>query len=149
MKSDDEVNNSTDIGELQDTLGVIIASYTYLFDPWARVEEVNHMITFELAILKGLGKLNTISDVRVNGKFVTYRLLFKFFRNRWQRAVEKYNPDIGGWKDALKDVAELRDGLMEIAVKEGLISLSSDMFTLQIPQMPGAQGQNGTSPQPK
>ena len=43
-KNEPRSGTATDIGELQDTLGVIIASYTYLFDPWARVEEVNRAV---------------------------------------------------------------------------------------------------------
>ena len=125
---------ATDIGELQDTLGVIIASYTYLFDPWARVEEVNHMITYEGAILQGLGKFDKLSPDGAN----TYRNLFIHFRKQWHKAVEAFEQDHGGWKDSLRIVSELRDMLLRIAVSEGLITLSSDMFTIQIPQMPGA-----------
>lgn len=128
---------ATDIGELQDTLGVIIASYTYLFDPWARVEEVNHMITYEGAILQGLGKFDNKSPDGSN----TYRRVFKVFRRRWEYAVEKFEQDHGGWKDSIKIISELRDDLLRIAVSEGLITLSSDMFTIQIPQMPGGGGQ--------
>jgi len=142
MANDPEgISSSTDIGELQDTLGVIIASYTYLFDPWARIEEVNHMITFEGAILQGLGKYN----VKARGTDLTYRQLFKMFRTRWQKAVDAYEQENGGWKDSLRIISELRDSLMRIAVQEGLITLSSDMFTIQIPQMPG--GQQGGQPQ--
>jgi|WetSurMetagenome_2_1015567.scaffolds.fasta_scaffold42035_6 hypothetical protein len=143
-RTEPKAGTATDIGELQDTLGVIIASYTYLFDPWARVEEVNHMITYEGAILQGLGKFNNIS---ADGK-TRYRDLFTFFRARWQVAVEQFEQDHGGWKDSIKIVSELRDSLLRIAVTEGLITLSSDMFTIQIPQMPapmppGPGGQQG------
>jgi hypothetical protein len=143
-RTEPKAGTATDIGELQDTLGVIIASYTYLFDPWARVEEVNHMITYEGAILQGLGKFNNIS---ADGK-TRYRDLFTYFRSRWQVAVEQFEQDHGGWKDSIKIVSELRDSLLRIAVTEGLITLSSDMFTIQIPQMPapmppGPGGQQG------
>ena len=145
-KDEPRSGTATDIGELQDTLGVIIASYTYLFDPWARVEEVNHMITYEGAILQGLGKFDNIS---ADGKN-TYRQLFLHFRKRWQTAVENYEQDHGGWKDSIKIVSELRDQLLRIAVNEGLITLSSDMFTIQIPQMPSAPtpGQAGAGNSP-
>jgi hypothetical protein len=138
-KAEPRSGTATDIGELQDTLGVIIASYTYLFDPWARVEEVNHMITYEGAILQGLGKFNQVS---MDGK-TTYRDLFTHFRSRWQKAVELFEQDHGGWKDSLKIISELRDNLLRIAVSEGLITLSSDMFTIQIPQMPSMPGGPG------
>jgi hypothetical protein len=146
-KSEPKAGTATDIGELQDTLGVIIASYTYLFDPWARVEEVNHMITYEGAILQGLGRFNKTSN---DGK-TTYRDLFTHFRKKWQTAVELFEQDHGGWKDSIKIVSELRDQLLRIAVTEGLITLSSDMFTIQIPQMPapmppGPGGQGGAPP---
>jgi len=141
-KNEPRSGTATDIGELQDTLGVIIASYTYLFDPWARVEEVNHMITYEGAILQGLGKFNNVS---MDGR-TTYRELFAHFRTRWQKAVELFEQDHGGWKDSLKIISELRDNLLRIAVSEGLITLSSDMFTIQIPQMPGGQGAQGGAP---
>lgn len=141
-----KAGTATDIGELQDTLGVIIASYTYIFDPWARVEEVNHMITYEGAILQGLGKFDNMS---ADGKS-TYRQVFTHFRNKWKTAVEKFEQDHGGWKDSLQIVAELRDSLLRIAVNEGLITLSSDMFTIQIPQMPpsmpGQQTGSGGTP---
>jgi hypothetical protein len=140
-KGEPHAGTATDIGELQDTLGVIIASYTYLFDPWARVEEVNHMITYEGAILQGLGKFNRVSG---DGK-TTYRDLFSHFRKKWQTAVELFEQDHGGWKDSLKIISELRDHLLRIAVTEGLITLSSDMFTIQIPQMP-AMPQSGQAP---
>lgn len=140
-KGEPHSGTATDIGELQDTLGVIIASYTYLFDPWARVEEVNHMITYEGAILQGLGRFNKLSG---DGK-TTYRELFAYFRKRWQVAVEKFEQDHGGWKDSLKIISELRDNLLRIAVSEGLITLSSDMFTIQIPQMP-SMPQGGQAP---
>lgn len=141
-KNEPRSGTATDIGELQDTLGVIIASYTYLFDPWARVEEVNHMITYEGAILQGLGKFNNVS---MDGR-TTYRDLFTHFRTRWQKAVELFEQDHGGWKDSLKIISELRDNLLRIAVSEGLITLSSDMFTIQIPQMPGGQNAQGGAP---
>jgi hypothetical protein len=141
-RSEPKPGTATDIGELQDTLGVIIASYTYLFDPWARVEEVNHMITYEGAILQGLGKFNNISG---DGK-TTYRELFKHFRKKWHIAVETFEQDHGGWKDSLRIVSELRDSLLRIAVTEGLITLSSDMFTIQIPQMPTQGGAPGGTP---
>jgi hypothetical protein len=146
-RSEPKAGTATDIGELQDTLGVIIASYTYLFDPWARVEEVNHMITYEGAILQGLGRFNKIS---ADGR-TTYRDLFTHFRTKWQTAVELFEQDHGGWKDSIKIVSELRDHLLRIAVTEGLITLSSDMFTIQIPQMPapmppGPGGQAGAPP---
>lgn len=146
-RNEPKAGTATDIGELQDTLGVIIASYMYLFDPWARVEEVNHMITYEGAILQGLGKFNNVS---ADGK-TRYRDLFTFFRARWQVAVEQFEQDHGGWKDSIKIVSELRDSLLRIAVTEGLITLSSDMFTIQIPQMPaqmppGPGGQGGAPP---
>jgi len=141
-KNEPRSGTATDIGELQDTLGVIIASYTYLFDPWARVEEVNHMITYEGAILQGLGKFNNVS---MDGR-TTYRELFAHFRTRWQKAVELFEQDHGGWKDSLKIISELRDNLLRIAVSEGLITLSSDMFTIQIPQMPGGQSAQGGAP---
>jgi hypothetical protein len=141
---------ATDIGELQDTLGVIIASYTYLFDPWARIEEVNHMITYEGSILQGLGKFDNMSADKKN----TYRQVFKVFRDRWLDAMERFEQDHGGWKDSLKIIAPLRDDLLRIAVTEGLITLSSDLFTIQIPTMPGSgaggvggQGQSGNSNQ--
>jgi hypothetical protein len=142
-RTEEKPGTATDIGELQDTLGVIIASYTYLFDPWARVEEVNHMITYEGAILQGLGKFNNMSPDGVN----TYRQLFTAFRVKWQKAVESYEQEHGGWKDSIKIVSELRDNLLRIAVNEGLITLSSDMFTIQIPQMPSQPqpGQGGPS----
>jgi hypothetical protein len=141
-KGEPKAGTATDIGELQDTLGVIIASYTYLFDPWARVEEVNHMITYEGAILQGLGRFNSISG---DGK-TTYRDLFFHFRKKWQVAVEGFEQDHGGWKDSIKIVSELRDHLLRIAVTEGLITLSSDMFTIQIPQMPTQGGAPGGAP---
>lgn len=143
-KTEPKAGTATDIGELQDTLGVIIASYTYLFDPWARVEEVNHMITYEGAILQGLGRFN---DMSPDGKN-TYRALFKHFRKEWTDAVELFEQDHGGWKDSLKIISKLRDNLLRIAVHEGLITLSSDMFTIQIPQMPqpGQPGQAGGAP---
>jgi hypothetical protein len=90
------------------------------------------MITFESAILQGQGKFNKMSPDGVN----TYRQLFTAFRAKWQDAVEKYDKENGRWKDSTKIVAELRDHLLRIAVNEGLITLSSDMFTLKIPQMP-------------
>lgn len=146
-KVDPRAGTATDIGELQDTLGVIIASYTYLFDPWARVEEVNHMITYEGAILQGLGKFN--KKISLDSKTeITYRELFAHFRKRWQKAVEMFEQDHGGWKDSLKIISELRDHLLRIAVNEGLITLSSDMFTIQIPQMPNSgQPAQGGVPQ--
>lgn len=140
--SEPKASGGCDIGELQDTLGVIIASYAYIFDPWARVEEVNHMITFESAILEGLGRYN----VKLDSNGTTYKHLFEGFRRKWKDAVEKYEMDHGGWKDSIKIVGELRDSLMRIAVKEGLITLSSDMFTIQIPVMPGQPGAPSTAP---
>jgi hypothetical protein len=142
-KGEPHAGTATDIGELQDTLGVIIASYTYLFDPWARVEEVNHMITYEGAILQGLGRFNNVS---ADGR-TTYRDLFTFFRSRWQDAVEAYEQEHGGWKDSLKIISGLRDHLLRIAVTEGLITLSSDMFTIQIPQMPQQPSGQAGAPQ--
>ena len=141
-KNPNEATSGTaiDIGELQDTLGVIIASYTYIFTPWARIEEVNHMITFEGAILEGLGKWRR----RPAGNPYTYKEIFASFRTRWSEAVEKFEEDHGGWKDSLKIIGPLRDDLLRIAVNEGLITLSSDMFTIQIPQMPSQPG--GTPP---
>jgi len=139
-KGEPKAGTATDIGELQDTLGVIIASYTYLFDPWARVEEVNHMITYEGAILQGLGKFDNMSPDGKN----TYRQVFSVFRLKWSNAVEQFEQDHGGWKDSLKVIAKLRDDLLRIAVTEGLITLSSDMFTIQIPQMPSAGGAPGS-----
>lgn len=143
--SEPKSGTATDIGELQDTLGVIIASYTYLFDPWARIEEVNHMITYEGSILQGLGRFDAKSPDGNN----TYRVIFKDFRKRWSNAVELFEQDHGWWKDSLKIVAVLRDDLLRIAVNEGLITLSSDMFTIQIPTMPGGGsggGQQGGAP---
>lgn len=141
-KPEAKSGTATDIGELQDTLGVIIASYTYLFDPWARVEEVNHMITYEGAILQGQGKFNNVSP----DQKTTYRDLFTHFRKQWQKAVECFEQDHGGWKDSIKIVSELRDHLLRIAVTEGLITLSSDMFTIQIPQMPTQPGAQAGAP---
>lgn len=48
----------------------------------------------------------------------------------WADALQKYNQITGDWKDAWIICSKVLDGLMRIAVKEELISLSRDMFNL-------------------
>lgn len=113
-------DKGSDLNELREVLGTILASYTYMLDSYARVEEVNLMISFEWAMLKKMGKA------------ADYRASFKKYRQRWKTAIDQYNTT-GGWKDAVQECADLKDSLLSIAVAENLITLSKDAFVIQLP----------------
>ena len=124
--------SNVDISELREALGTIIASYTYLYDPFSIIKETDIVIRYESAMLdaKGLWKS-------------TYKEVFLKFRARWAIALQKYNQITGDWKDAWIICSRLLDSLMRIAVKEELISLSRDMFNLSnadVMKMPAGGG---------
>jgi len=116
-----EEEKGSDLNELREVLGTILASYTYMLDSYARVEEVNLMISFEWAMLRQMGLGNK------------YRDDFKNYRQRWKKAIDNYN-STGGWKDSVQDCSDLKDSLLAIAVSENLITLSKDAFVIQLPQ---------------
>lgn len=111
-------SSSVDISELREALGTIIASYTYLYDPFAIIKETDIVIRYETAMLDAKGRWDTYKDT------------FARFRKMWADALQKYNQITGDWKDAWIICSKVLDGLMRIAVKEELISLSRDMFNL-------------------
>ncbi|MDD4052085.1 MAG: hypothetical protein PHR28_09335, partial [candidate division Zixibacteria bacterium] len=111
--------SNVDISELREALGTIIASYTYLYDPFSIIKETDIVIRYESAMLDAKGLWNS-----------TYKEVFLKFRARWAIALQKYNQITGDWKDAWIICSRLLDSLMRIAVKEELISLSRDMFNL-------------------
>lgn len=111
-------SSNVDISELREALGTIIASYTYLYDPFSIIKETDIVIRYETAMLDAKGRWNT------------YKETFGRFRKMWADALQKYNQITGDWKDAWIICSKVLDGLMRIAVKEELISLSRDMFNL-------------------
>ena len=125
--------SNVDISELREALGTIIASYTYLYDPFSIIKETDIVIRYESAMLDA------------KGEWDAYKETFRKFRARWADALQKYNQITGDWKAAWIICSRLLDSLMRIAVKEELISLSRDMFNLSnvdVMKMPAGNGLN-------
>lgn len=116
-----------DINDLREALGTIIASFTYVYDPFAIVKEVDILISYEIAMLDAIGKLDMIADKKAN---MTYRELFTNFRKEWKKAVDIYNQVTGNWKESIMICSGLRDNLFRIAVKERLITITKDMYNI-------------------
>lgn len=116
-----------DISQLKDALGTIIATYTYMTEPISVLKETDLMIRYELAMLDALDKLDTpvTNDM-------TYRELFRLFRQEWYKAMNIYSANTS-WKDAFMLCSGLLDNLMRIAVKEGLVDLSTSYYLMAYP----------------
>jgi len=125
--------NKIDLTELREALGTIIASYTYLYDPYAILKECDIVIRYETAMLDAMGKWDS-TDInirdKVTGKPMKYSDLLGSYRKQWASALDIYNQSTGDWKDSWIRCSEIMDNLMRIAVKEELVTLSKDMFNL-------------------
>ena len=158
-----------EISEMKESLGTIMASFTYIYDPYAIIKEIDIIMSFESAMLDVKGKwtepqwgpegimTDTPHMGRRSGDFLTptprpikqeitkrrvrnYKELFEIFRWWWESAVDAWNSSTGNWKDSIIICSKLRSDLMRIALKEGLVSLTSSMYTIQ---MRGAQAPQG------
>lgn len=160
-----------DISEMKESLGTIMASFTYIYDPYAIIKEIDIIMSFESAMLDVKGKwselqwgtegilvdtpnmgkrggdylivstskpteASQIKKVRVKN----YKELFGIFRWWWESAVDAWNSQTGNWKDSIIICSKLRSDLMRIALKEGLVSLTSSMYTIQMRGAPAPQG---------
>jgi hypothetical protein len=159
-----------DISEMKESLGTIMASFTYIYDPYAIIKEIDIIMSFESAMLDVKGEWTKQRWPSTNGievdtpsmgnrmgdyllptpkqqvtkrkkvKVTNYRELFGVFRWWWESAVDSWNSQTGNWKDSIIICSKLRSDLMRIALKEGLVSLTSSMYTIQ---MRGAQAPAG------
>jgi len=98
-------NNADDV--YKDVLGVLIAIYTYDFDVRSMLAEADVMMRIERTMLR---------------KNESYKPVFEDISNRIDEAFVKYN----GGKESLREVADILDELMKIAIKESLLHLSTD-----------------------
>jgi hypothetical protein len=126
-----------DISELREALGAIVANYTFIFEPYSDIKETSLLIRYIGAMLDALNRLDKIADEKRN---LTYRDLLKEFRSQWKNAVNAYNAVTGAWKDSTILCSELMDNLMRIAVKEGLLSVSREMYNISQTGMGGIGG---------
>jgi hypothetical protein len=158
-----------DISEMKESLGTIMASFTYIYDPYAIIKEIDIIMSFESAMLDVKGRwmepiwgvdgimTDTPTMGKRSGDFLipaqrplkqepnkrrvrNYKELFDIFRWWWESAVDAWNSSTGNWKDSIIICSKLRADLMRIALKEGLVSLTSSMYTIQ---MRGAQAPAG------
>jgi len=159
-----------DISEMKESLGTIMASFTYIYDPYAIIKEIDIIMSFESAMLDVKGRWmepiwgadGILTDIpqmgRRSGDFLTsptrpmkqevqkrrvknYKELFDIFRWWWESAVDAWNSSTGNWKDSIIICSKLRADLMRIALKEGLVSLTSSMYTIQMRGTPAPQGE--------
>jgi hypothetical protein len=150
-----------DISEIRESLGAIMASFVYVYDPYAAIKEIDITMSFETAMLDVLGRWeefrwgkegiwvqlpperhkgdNALIDTKPSERMVSvrkrvrnYKELFAVFRAWWESSVESWNSQTGNWKDSIIICSNLRAHLMRIALKEQLVSLSSSMYTIQL-----------------
>jgi hypothetical protein len=160
-----------DVSEMKESLGTIMASFTYIYDPYAIIKEIDIIMSFESAMLDVQGKwlteqwgpngiMTDIPQMRRSADFLivstnkppepgqqirkrkckNYKELFETFRYWWESAVDAWNSQTGNWKDSIIICSKLRADLMRIALKEGLVSLTSSMYTIQMRGAPAPQG---------
>jgi len=159
-----------DLGEMRESLGTILGSFVYLYDPYSNLKEIDIVMSFEAAMLDVQGRwseqmwgqdgievtmpprrnsndwfmssntnIPIKTDVKVTKRRVkTYKELFDVLRWWWESAVDSWNSQTGNWKDSVIICSRLRSDLMRIAVKEGLVSLSSSMYSIQMRGAPAA-----------
>lgn len=159
-----------DISEMRESLGTIMASFTYIYDPYAIIKEIDIIMSFESAMLDVQGKWTlqqwpngievTIPPRRKENDWFTgatnikkphenkpikkvvksYKELFDVLRWWWESAVDSWNSQTGNWKDSIIICSRLRSDLMRIALKEQLVSLTSSMYSLQLHGAPDVAG---------
>jgi hypothetical protein len=159
-----------DISEMRESLGVIMSSFTYIFEPYAIIKEIDIIMSFEAAMLDVQGRWtnqtwglegievslpprrntgdwfmssNTNIPVKPDTKVLkrkvkNYKELFDVLRWWWESAVDSWNSQTGNWKDSIIICSRLRSDLMRIALKEGLVALSSSMYSIQMRGAPAA-----------
>jgi len=153
-----------DISEMRESLGTIMASFTYIYDPYAIIKEIDIIMSFESAMLDVKGRwmdttiwgnegilVDTPQIGRRSGDYLTatnkpgdpnirqvrvkdYSSLFNIFRWWWEAAVNVWNSQVGNWKESIIICSKLRSDLMRIALKEGLVSLSTSMYSISARQ---------------
>jgi hypothetical protein len=153
-----------DLGEMRESLGTILASFVYIYDPYAALKEIDIVMSFEAAMLDVQNRWvepmwgadgievtlpprrnnndwfmssNTNIPKKESTKVIkrrvhNYKELFDVLRWWWESAVDSWNSQTGNWKDSIIICSRLRSDLMRIAVKEGLVSLSSSMYSIQM-----------------
>jgi hypothetical protein len=148
----------SDISEMKESLGTIMATFTYIYDPYAIIKEIDIIMSFESAMLDfgnrwtepiwgpegiltdipNMGKrapINRPTEKQAQQRRVkNYKELFETFRMWWTVAVSVFNSQTGNWKDSIIICSKLRADLMRIAVKEGLVSLSGSMYSISLRQ---------------
>jgi hypothetical protein len=151
--------NDVDLSEMRETLGQIMASFTYIYDPYAIIKEIDIIMSFESAMLDfrhewGVERWGPIGievdiPVRIRSpgyslitanhgepheknkvRVKSYRELFKILRFWWEAAVNNWNSQTGNWKESIIICSRLRSDLMRIALKEGLVSLRTNMYSI-------------------
>jgi hypothetical protein len=156
-----DIEKEIDISEMRESLGTIMASFTYIYDPYAIIKEIDIIMSFESAMLKVKDKWrsekwgpkgttmplppsirrdkDTGAHMKVTNMTKTvknYKEMFDVMRGWWNSAVEAWNSQTGNWKDSIMICSQLREWLFGIALEEQLVALSSQMYTLQINQVP-------------
>jgi len=151
-----------DLSELRETLGTIMGSFTYIYDPYAMIKEIDIIMSFESAMLdfkqrwkkktwgdRGIlvdlpqprKKIDIVTGTAIRkyqeketqtARVYTYEQLFKIFRAWWESAVDAWNSQTGNWKKSIIICSRLRSDLMRIALKEQLVSLSGHMYSLSV-----------------
>lgn len=152
---------------MRESLGTIMASFTYIYDSYAIIKEIDIIMSFESAMLDVQGKWMAdqwgkdgiwvaVPLPKKPSDYITpiprpqqqipeqerkrvvrnYKELFDVFRGWWEIAVSGWNSTTGSWKDSIIICSKLRADLMRIALKEGLVSLTSSMYTINIPDLP-------------
>jgi hypothetical protein len=160
-----------DLGEMRESLGTILASFVYIYDPYAALKEIDIVMSFEAAMLDVQDRwtspmwtdtdgievtmppkrnnqdwfmssntnIPVKNDPKITKKRVrSYKELFDVLRWWWESAVDSWNSQTGNWKDSIIICSRLRSDLMRIAVKEGLVALSSSMYSIQMRGAPAA-----------
>lgn len=153
-----------DLSELRETLGTIMGSFTFIYDPYAIIKEIDIIMSFESAMLdvkkrwkkpiwgdKGIvvdlpqprKKIDLVTGTAIRqyhekvtqtAHVYTYEQLFSIFRAWWESAVDAWNSQTGNWKKSIIICSRLRSDLMRIALKEQLVSLTGHMYSLSVRQ---------------
>lgn len=113
-------NPKVDIQEAKETLGNIIATFTFFPSPEHRIRHVEAMMSMITAML------------HATGRFKYYESKLRNIRDRYRKAVNVYDID-DGWRDTQTICADLEAELTTIAFAENLVKLNADLFMIGKP----------------
>lgn len=109
-------SKTVNIDELRETLGAVIAQYSFLPAPEYRFRQIELMIGLITAMLRAKGRF------KIHQKEIEQS--DKYYRN----ALEVYDIESGGWKDAQNMCHKAEVILMVIATSEQLMKLDPQSF---------------------